>query len=337
MADENGAEGAEQETVVDRGVDASVDRAFEKAFPAAEEAPVAEAAEEAAPEGPARGPDGRFAPKAADTEPEPLAAPEAAPAPVEAPAWLNDANAKAAWGTAPAPLRDHLAVRFSEMERGLNEYRARLEPLRQFDEMARAKGQNLADVVQTYVGIEDQLRADPIAGLNIVCQNLGFDLRQVAAHVMGQPYDGNADAQQVRQQNAELQQELLQLRAFKQQADERTYNDSLTKVQAFAAEHPRYPELEHTIGWALQTGAVQRTGDPAADLQRAYEFAERLAPAPAMAATPIPPAAAPAEPVAARTRRTGISIEGAPGSNPGKPRPRNADEAVDRAFDQVGL
>jgi TolA-binding protein len=339
-------------------LDATLDRAFDKAFEGrtdpveAVETVEPETTEEAPSVDRARGPDGKFIAKDA-AEPEqpveavpaveaPVAAPEEPLAPVaavEAPARFT-AEAKAAWGTTPAPVQAEINRAFAEYEKGITEYRARFEPLRQFDDMARQSGTTLAAAMENYVGLENALRQNPIQGLERVCQNMGLSLRDVAAHVMGQPAEPK-DAQVIglTQQVQQMQGELARYQAAERQQAEERQTKALETVSAFATQHPRYAELEHHIAWALNTGAVRRTGDPAADLKSAYDFADRLIPGPqpAPVAAPAATAAIPTPPPA-QTRRAGISIDGAPGSNPTvRPKARNIDEAIDNAFGQVGL
>jgi hypothetical protein len=335
MVDEpTGADAPEE----DRSLDAVMDRAFGQAF-----SEPAEAVSEEAPEsGPARGPDGKFVAKdtaepvealaVAAPEAAPVAAPVAAPEPVvDAPAWLNDASAKAVWAQAPAELRDHLSTRFSDMEKGINEYRAKLEPLRAYAEMAESQGTTIAAAMDRYVGIERELAANPLKGLEGICQNMGLSLRDVAAHVLGQPV-APVD-EQVRTMSGQMREMQSELDRYRKAEEAQTLN----VVTSFAAEHPRWAELEHTVAWAIKTGAVQRSGNAAADLEAAYKFVDRLVPA----ATPPAPVAAPAAVAQAAPpppKKAGISIDGAPGSNPTvRPKARNSNEAVDRVFDQLGL
>jgi hypothetical protein len=91
--------------------------------------------------------------------------------------------------------------------------------------------------------MENQLRADLIKGLEIICQNVGMSLREVAAKVLGLfPDQGQSAA-------------------------------GATHESVAAAENPRFEELSEDIAFFLKT----RTKD----LVEAYTLAERLNPAPA--------------------------------------------------------
>ena len=88
--------------------------------------------------------------------------------------------------------------------------------------------------------MENQLRADPIKGLEIICQNVGLSLRDVAALLGVTPGQGQGGADST--------------------------HDSVTK---FAAAHPRFEELSEDIVFFLDTGRAN-------DLAEAYTLAERF-------------------------------------------------------------
>jgi hypothetical protein len=108
--------------------------------------------------------------------------------------------------------------------------------------MAAKGGTDVRTALSRYVGMENQLRADPLRGLEIICQNVGMSLREVAAKVLGLTQDQGRAADST--------------------------HESVTK---FAAEHPRFEELSDDIAFFLET----RTED----IAEAYEMAERLNPA----------------------------------------------------------
>jgi hypothetical protein len=117
-----------------------------------------------------------------------------------------------------------------------------------FHGMAAKSQKNLKDVVAQYVGMENQLRADPIKGLEIICQNVGLSLREVAAQVLELPPD------QV-------------------QSGVDSTHDSVAK---FAAAHPRFEELSEDIVFFIESGRAN-------DLAEAYSLAERFNLAPSEA------------------------------------------------------
>lgn len=252
---------------------------------------------------------------------EPEAVPDAAPpapAAEEAPARFS-AEAKAAWASAPPALRSEVLRAQSELQSGLEQYQAKLAPLKNYIDMAGGP-EALAEAAQRYVGIEQMLAADPIKGLSVICNNLGTDLRSVAAHVMGQPApDGSQEMGQLRQQLAQAQAELQQFRQEKTQTLTQT-------VQQFADQHPRFDELSREISWALKTGL-------ASTLPEAYEYAERLKPAPQAA-----PAAAPEGTTQQpQTPPANLSVDGGPGSNPGYQPPKDRRQNIADRLAEFGL
>lgn len=242
-------------------------------------------------------------------------------------------DAKAEWAKAPEPIRAEITRAVSELEKGLSEYQQRWEPIKHFDEMARQHGTTIDKAMANYVGIEQKLASNPIEGLSQICDNMGFSLRDVAAHVLGQTPDQAASAtdaanRQLRQEIAQLKQELTGVSTtIKSQTEQAT----LKQIEAFSADKPRFEELADDIAFFLQNGRAN-------DLQEAYSLAERLNPAP-QAAAPAPAAqAAPAD--AAQPRKGNLSLSGAPstGSNPASRKPPStARDALDNAFARVGM
>lgn len=265
--------------------------------------------------------DGKFAPKA-ETAPEPPG-PQADPAPAEAApdiaSQFNNDGARAAWAAVPAEVKAEVSRRFGEMESGLRTHQERWEPLKRYDEMARAGGTSLAEALDKYVGIEQALAQNPLQGLDLVCRNLGTDLRTIAAHVMGQPApEKDAEVGQLRQQLQAMAQELNGYRAEKKQVTEKTVTD-------FFTAHPRANELATDIAFWVQNGF---------DLEAAYKRAEALNPLPTSPQTAVPTPAAPQTPPA------NLSISGSPatGSNPAAATPAlSGRQATEWAFAQAGL
>jgi hypothetical protein len=165
---------------------------------------------------------------------------------------------------------------------------------------------------------------------------MGLSLRDVAAHIMGQTPEQNASQSDATIR--ELKQELASLKeqvggvtqTFKQQQEQST----LTEINKFAADHPRFDELANDIAFFMQSGRAK-------DLPEAYELAERLNPAPAKAAEPAASSAAPVIEPPVQPDKGQKSINGAPSSGltssrkKGGPVP-SLDESLDRAFGRAG-
>lgn len=295
----------------------SAREALEKAFASQEpeteapvveaEAPVAEAAAEEAPVaegGRERDEFGRFKAKEAVAEPvEPAPVAEAhQPAPEVEPAPKGfQPSAQADWAKTPESVRADVARRFGEMESGLNEYRQRFEPLKRYDEMARAGGTTLDAALANYTHIEQTLARNPVEGIDLILRNMGTDVRSFAAHILGQPApEANAQVSQLRQQLAAMERELTGYRTEK----ERTV---ASQVSEFATANPRFNELSEDIAWLLKTGGAR-------DLATAYRKAELMNPLPATAQTGASAASA-ASPALAPQKPSGpVSIKGAPSS-----------------------
>jgi len=306
--DDAAAPDAEAPAEAPSGPSSSAREALQKAFAARDEG---EAAPEADAEGgPVRDDRGRFAPKQAD---EPAQA-EALPDADDVPSRFSG-DAKALWDKVPAPVRGEVSRAIREIEGGLQQYRERWEPLKQFDEMARQHGTTIHEAMGKYVAIEQKLAQDLVGGLDAIARNAGTDLRAIAAHVLGQPApQGNGQLDAAMRKIAALEQQLQSVgktaetwqQEQKRMQVERTLNE-------FAASRPRFNELVPDMQPLIEKGL---------SLEDAYAYAERM----------NPPA-----PAAAQTRKPrSPQIAGAPsdGSDPTATRPpaKSAREALQRAF-----
>jgi hypothetical protein len=295
-------------------------------------------------EGPARSDDGKFAGKDGAQQPKADEAPKTAaqaqpeaksgarpqsftdsPEEAKAPSRFHD-GAKAEWNSTPQSVRSEVARMEREFTEGYRKYRESaeaFEPVRKFHDMARQGGTTLDAALTKYVNLENLLRADvdqgriPVRGLEEVCRNFGMSLRDVAAAVLGQSPD-----QVTSQQDAtirELRQQVQQLteavggvtNTFQTQQKTAT----LSEIEAFAAQNPRFEELSEDIAFFLESKRAK-------DLAEAYSLADRLNPAAEPANSATGPSAARAhEPSAARpkadvaqTDKGQKSITGAPSS-----------------------
>lgn len=291
------------------------------------EPPVDTPADDPAPasDGRARGPDGKFVAKepAADPAAEPAAEPADAPAaPVEEAPQGFHAQAKADWAKTPPSIRGEVQRRFGEMQAGLDRYRAQTEPLRPFLDhygSAEQMAQYLGGVAQ----FEGMLRQNPAQGFANICQALNVDVRAVAAQIVGQPApERDQVIDGLRGEIVALKQ---QFGGVAQTVEQQRQSAVTQSVHAFAASHPRFDELSGEIATMLKTGY-------AASLEDAYAKAERLNPA------PVAPAA-PAAPPAPQTRKSDLTVQGAPGSNPSSPRivATSSEDALQRAARQLGM
>lgn len=284
-----------------------------------------------APEGQPRQPDGKFAPKAGDVPPvalkEPVKATDASPL-TEPPSRFSP-DAKAAWAQAPVPVQAEIKRAITELESGLKQKDEMLAPLKPYFDLASQHGVKIQDALGNYVRMEQMLAKDPRAGLTAIAQNFGWTLEQMIAFVS----DGKPAAQGQPDQRDQtitiLQRELAaikgQVGTVTQTLEQQRVGEVMRQIESFASQHPRFAELENEILRLLQTGY-------AADLETAYQYAERLNPAPQTAAS--------AAPGPAPQTRPARSVTGAPnaGSTPGsRPPSSNRREALANAMSQVGL
>lgn len=335
-------------------LDDSIDRAIAKSSAKQAEAakapePKADAKAEQVKEAPVRGEGGKFAAK------EPVQgdnvagvakdAPKASE-PVKASFTASDAptrfseDAKKEWATAPESVRRETERAIKELTDGFQKYKQSAERdqgLNEFHEMAAKSGTDVKTALSKYTALEGLLRSDPIKGLHEVCSNMGLSLRDVAAHVLNQKPE-----EQASQQDATIRELKQELAAIKQQVggvtqtiEQQRHQSTLTEINKFAADNPRFEELADDIAFFMQSGRAK-------DLPEAYQLAERLNPAPAGQAKDAAPAASSAasEPPV-HPDKGQKSINGAPSagltSQSGKKRvTRSLDEALDRAFGQAG-
>lgn len=287
-----------------------------------------------APQGQLRDEAGKF--KAADTGKPDVQAPVEAAKPDEAeavetvdpskimitpPARFSQA-AKDAWGTTPEIVRTETERAIGELTRGVEAYQARWEPLRQFDEMAKAGGTTIHDALGRYVNLENLLRADPVAGILAVCQNMKIDPARMAEAMMA-PEAGQRQRAAVEGQHArQLEQKLayLEIQVEEQRAQH--------QIAAFSQVNPRMSEdhVRAAMADMLRTGY-------ATDMQDAYDKATRIVPAaPDVSAQTIP--VRPQTPKSAPKQITGSPS----GSNPAtRPIAGSSREALLRARAAVGL
>lgn len=288
---------------------------------------------EAKSDGPARGEDGKFAPKdPAKTEAKAEAkteTPKDAPF-REAPKRFSE-DAKAAWEKAPDPVKAEAHRAIKELENGINEYRQKYEPLKQYDDLARQNNTSIKDALDRYTGLERALASqnpqEKFSAIQKVFDYAGINMREFAAQLAGV----TPEQASVHQENT-IRELRMELAAIKEQVggvtghlQQQQEASVMSQIDAFTKDHPRFDELADDIAFFLQHNRAK-------DLQEAYELAERLKPAPvkASALSPVIP-----EQPEAHTLRGQKSVAGSPsaGSSPvkGKSSP-SIKEALQRAL-----
>lgn len=248
----------------------------------------------------------------------PVAEPTAEPAPATAlaPPSSWSVPAKAAWEQLPPAVQEAIAKRETEVSSGFAQY-AELKGVQQYAEMAKASGTTLKAALDAYVGIDQTLQRDPVAGMMQIAQNIGLDnarAGQLFAQLAEQlghkitataPQQGTGDApagvdpqlaqvlgpqlQQLLAPHLEKITGLEQTLKQRQEADQNARKAAADAIVAEFSSDPKnryYANLEGEIGALLTTGLlaggavvkVQRTGDLRRDLQAAYDQACKLHP-----------------------------------------------------------
>lgn len=282
-------------------IDDALKNALSKAQAKANEAKQAVAAKEKASEQPKaeakpepkteRGADGKFQPRQPDlaeaqkglAQQQPSEAPQKPTTYGEAPSRFHD-TAKAEWANAPESVRAEVHRMSKEYEQGIQKYRQsheRYEQIREFDEIAKGNNRDLRDSLAKVVEVEKALATNPIAGLDQILREIGprksdgspLTLLDVAAHVMNQKPEDRAMQQNstiasLQSKISELEQKLSGVTTTIQKQQETA---TLSQVNDFAKDHPRFEELSEDIAFFLETKR-------ASSLKEAYELAERLNP-----------------------------------------------------------
>jgi hypothetical protein len=245
------------------------------------------------------------------------------------------------WGGTPESVRGEFHRQQQEFSKAYQHYRGAAEamaPIAHFHQMATQQGTTLQKALTNYVGMELKLRADPVAGLDQIVNNLGLQrsdgqrvtLRDIAYHVLSQTPDQLRTIQQgnsmqvASHQIGDLHQQVAGLKNHLQQMyNQQQFTYTRSAVDQFADGHPRFDELGDLIEQELKFGY---------DLETAYRRAELLRPSTHAAQTRTTPA---------QTRPADRSIHGAPATANGsrRERPREPSktprEAVQKAIDRL--
>ena len=226
------------------------------------------------------------------------------------------------------------------------EAKAFADDLKEFSDLAKQHGTTVKDALRNYVNAENEFRRDFGAGMKSLAGTLGINPAQAitsalqafgvtplqfAQAVMKNPQAFAAAPQQPQAQPAQprpdpmAQAAMREVQTLKQQLQVQQLEASV--VAPFAANHPRFAELEQDIAFFLQSGKVPTSLSLQERLEVAYDMAERINPSPVTthAASASPDREAPARPAANK------SISGAPGNGPqvkGKPKVMSIKEAI---------
>lgn len=270
------------------------------------------------PTDPKRYADGTFKPvkgeeKPADKISEPAAKPIEAPAEqptsdVQAvatpqgnppPGW--SVASKAAWDKLPEHIRADIIKRETEVNTGFAQY-AGMKELLPYQQRAQQQGGSLKQMLDGFIGLEDQMRQNPEQGFITIANRLGIPMQRLASAFAQyapstgqygqqgyqQPADGGyvpqIDPSLLQQHLNPLSQEVNQLKSFVQQiqaAETTRYTTAFNAAQTRFTSEPesRYFEnVKPLMVKLFESGIVPETGDHYADLKAAYEKACNLTP-----------------------------------------------------------
>lgn len=253
------------------------------------------------------------------------------------------ASAKAEWSNTPQSVRDEVYRAMKNMDDGIAEYRQDREfrkSLSNFESMANQAGTTVPDAIARYVAIDQELRTNPSNAIQRILATINLTPEQYAQHVMGQAQQQRQNPQMA--QNNALQQQVNALTQQIQQLTQGTQQDReiarLAEVERsiiapFAAEHPRYHELQDDIAFFLNSGKIPSNLPEQKRLEEAYFMAEQINPVGEVRI----------EGLSARTQRPinpagKKSIKGAPsGATPAAGANLSGKEAIDFAMRKMGL
>lgn len=224
------------------------------------------------------------------------------------PGW--SVQSKATWDALPPHIRADIAKREGEVSQGLATLRD-YKDVKPYAEMAQKSGTTLAAALQRYTTMENLTRRDPAQGLMTIASNMGLNqaqaaqlFSQLASRLGARPTNGlqsNGDQPStsgldqndplaevlgpiLEQRLGPLSQKLGTLENHLTQqlrADQNARAESVAQaIERFAVDpaHRYFPDLEETISRLFESGMVERTGNAAADLKKAYDMAARLHP-----------------------------------------------------------
>lgn len=284
-----------------------------------------------------RGPDGKFVAKdEPKPEGEPAKEPETADkGPISEPPSRFSADAKEAWKDAPESVKGEIKRAITELESGLAQKDAQLEPLRPFFDMAQQQGVTVDGALGNYVRMEQLLAKDMRAGLDAIAQNFGISFDQMIAQATGQVQAGQPDPrdQQIAALTAQIHDLTGQVSGVANTVTRSQEDAIMAEVEAFASDKPAFDYLQDDIAARLKS-------NPGLTLEQAYDAALDNAQKVSAVLNPSPQPEPPATPAAPTQPRVQRSVTGAPnaGSDPGSRKPsRNRSEALERAFSATGL
>jgi len=214
-------------------------------------------------------------------------------------------SAKRDWAVTPEAVRGDVHRMHKEFKAASDYYKATHEafkPIEKYHKMATEQGTTLEKALHHYTSMEDKLRSDPIAGLDVIVNNLGIQdpqtgqrlgLRDIAYHVLSQSPEQLRQIQMGNQQQAAghqigaLHQEIQGLKQTLQQMHTaQQFTQTRSAVDQFADSRPRFDELGELIKAEIDLGFDIDTAYKRACLLRPAAHAEQIRTTPAQTRPP---------------------------------------------------
>lgn len=232
-------------------------------------------------------------------------------------------KAKEVWANVPHAVKGEIARLTQEHEAEVTKYREagdRYEPIRQFDDIARANGRELKDSLAKVVEVERALAQNPIAGIERILREIGprkadgshLSLMDVVQHIAQNPDAYKQAINQPRQEPQQQRQSDPEVAALKEELQTMRQEQTVQSIIApFAKDNPRYYELEADIAFFLSSGKIPASLTPHEKLEAAYDMAVRINPTSSVTSSQAPEALAVAKPAPSDPAGS-KSIRGAP-------------------------
>jgi hypothetical protein len=192
------------------------------------------------------------------------------------PGWSP--TAKVAFDKLPAEVREAVAKREDEINKGfakLSDYK----PLDRYVEMARNSGTTLDKALENYIGIENELSRDMVAGVSRICQNKGVHPVALAKEILARsgvaPSEGQAGETPSHQTApsvdlSPVMQKISALESFIQQQQEMAVQTELQRFES-NPKNQFYENVRVEMGRLMNVGLAD-------SLEEAYDKACRLNP-----------------------------------------------------------
>lgn len=216
------------------------------------------------------------------------------------PGW--SVKSKTEWDKLPEHIRADIIKRETEVNTGFAQYSG-MKELLPYQQRAQAQGGSLKQMLDGFIGLEEQLRQNPEQGFMTIANRLGVPMYRLASAFAqyAAPSNGQYAQQQgyqqpdyglqpqidpslLQQHLNPLSQEVNQLKSFVQQiqaAETTRYTTAFNAAQSrFVAEPDSrfYENVKPQMVQLFQSGIVQETGDHYADLKAAYDMACNMNP-----------------------------------------------------------